>query len=136
MACLILKGPFRQQPTYGKIKFSLWHSFVLKIFSFVLNYIFSCDFRYPISPINRFENLFSIFSAAIFIQFPPSQSQDPQIRNIVSSSNIVENVKFSKMLGEKEWMTKTAAEKIKNYTVGRLFFDIYRHLSKPDDKAD
>ncbi len=22
-------GPFHQQPTYGKIKFSLWHSFVL-----------------------------------------------------------------------------------------------------------
>ncbi len=37
-------GPFRQQPTFGKIKFSLWHlfvlrlcRFVLKIFSFVLN---------------------------------------------------------------------------------------------------
>ncbi len=43
-ATVIKQGPFRQQPTYGKIKFSLWQSFVLRLcwfvlknFSFVLN---------------------------------------------------------------------------------------------------
>ncbi len=33
-------------------------------------------------------------------------------------------------------MTKTAAKKTEDYEVSRLFFDIYRHLAKPDDEAD
>ncbi len=43
-----------------------------------------------------------IFLATIFVIHSPlpSQSQDPRIRNIVSSSNIFENFKFSKMLDE------------------------------------
>ncbi len=41
----------------------------------------------------KIKRTFSIFSAAIFVtQFPPSRSQDPQIHNIVSSSNIFENL--------------------------------------------
>ncbi len=58
--------------------------------------------------------------------FPPSQSQDPQICDIASSSNIFENLKFSKMFdkdaiprirrscncgGVGEWITKIVAEK-------------------------
>ncbi len=46
----------------------------------------------------KIENVSLIFSAAIFVtQFPPSQSQDPRICDIASSSNIFENLKFSKM---------------------------------------
>ncbi len=42
-----------------------------------------------------------IFSDTIFvIQFPPSQSQDPRIHDIVSSSNIFENLDFFYMLDE------------------------------------
>ncbi len=40
---------------------------------------FGCNFRHPLPP-------------------PPSQLQDPRIRDIASSSNIFENFKFSKML--------------------------------------
>ncbi len=40
----------------------------------------------------KIENVSSIFSAAIFVtQFPPSQSQDPRIRDIASLFNIFEN---------------------------------------------
>ncbi len=27
-------------------------------------------------------------------------------------------------------------KKIKDHEVGRLFFDVYQHLAKPDDEAD
>ncbi len=51
---------------------------------------------------------FSIFLAAVRFfrlrfsspNFPLSQSQDPRIRDIVSSSNIFENLKFSKVFDE------------------------------------
>ncbi len=33
-------------------------------------------------------------------------------------------------------MTKITAKKIEEYKVGRLFFDIYRHLAEPDNEAD
>ncbi len=38
--------------------------------------------------------------------------------------------------GEEGWVMKIETEKIKDYEVGRLFFDIYRHLAKMDDEAD
>ncbi len=38
--------------------------------------------------------------------------------------------------GGGEWMMKIVAAKIEEYEVGRLFFDIYRHLAKPDDEAN
>ncbi len=46
---------------------------------------------------------FQFFSAAIFVTNSPSQSQsqDPRIHGMVSSSNIFENFKFSKMSEEK-----------------------------------
>ncbi len=74
----------------------------------------------------KIKNVSLIFSAAIFVaQFSTSQSQDSQIRYIVSSSNIFENLKFSKMFVRdtisrirgscdcdwRGWMTKIAAEK-------------------------
>ncbi len=33
-------------------------------------------------------------------------------------------------------MMKIAAEKIDDYEVGRLFFNIYCYLAEPDDEAD
>ncbi len=50
------------------------------------------------------------FLAAIFVtQFPPSQSQDPWIRDIVSSSNIFEN--FFQFFRSKLWWGKWGDEK-------------------------
>ncbi len=40
------------------------------------------------------------------------------------------------MEGGGEQMTKIVAEKIEDYEVGRLFFDVYHHLAEPDDEAD
>ncbi len=102
----------------------------------------------------KIENVSSIFLAKIFVtQFPLSQSQDPQIRDIASSSNIFENLKFSKMFDEDAISPirgyydcdrgagggddkNCGQKKIENYEVGRLFFDVYQHLAEPDDKAD
>ncbi len=33
-------------------------------------------------------------------------------------------------------MMKIAAEKIADYEVGQLFFDVYQHLAKPYDEGD
>ncbi len=33
-------------------------------------------------------------------------------------------------------MTKIAPKKIEDYKVGRLFFDVYRHLAELDGEAD
>ncbi len=33
-------------------------------------------------------------------------------------------------------MKKIAAKKIEDYEVGQLFFNVYRHLAKPDDEGD
>ncbi len=38
--------------------------------------------------------------------------------------------------GRGEWIMKIADEKIEDYKIGRLFFDIYRHYAEPDGKAD
>ncbi len=49
----------------------------------------------------KMKNVSSIFSAAIFVtQLLPSQLLDPRIHDIASSSNIFENLKFSKMFDE------------------------------------
>ncbi len=34
------------------------------------------------------------------------------------------------------WMTKIVVKEIKDYEVGRLFFDVYRYLAEPDNEAD
>ncbi len=71
--------------------------------------------------IENIEPMFLIFSVTIFVtQFPPIATIGP------SDSGYC-------VLG----VTKIAAEKIKDYEVGRLFFFyIYQHLAKPDDKVD
>ncbi len=64
----------------------------------VINF-FAHDFRSTISPINSFENLFSIFWLRFSSSsFSPSQSQDPRIRNIAFSSNILRIKNFQKSL--------------------------------------
>ncbi len=40
------------------------------------------------------------------------------------------------VMGVGEWMTKIAVEKIEDFVVGRLFFDVYQHLAQPDDEAN
>ncbi len=128
---------------------------------------FSCDFSYPISPSqsqyrwirdivslsNIFENLFSIFSAAILVnQFPHRNRRTVKFAILRLRTTFLRIKNFQKCLkkiqycefdcpaivmgGGRECMTKIAAEKIKDYEVGPLFFDVYRHLAKPDDEVD
>ncbi len=68
----------------------------------------------------KIEPTFSIFSAVIFvILFPLIAIAEPS------------NSQYC-VLG----VTKIVAKKIKDYEVGQLFFDIYRHLAELDDKAE
>ncbi len=96
---------------------------------------FGRDFHHPIFPhrsrrtielvslSNTFENLFSIFSAMVFvIQFAPIAVAGP--------SN-------SRLWWEGVWITKIAAKKKSKITkAAGFFFEVYQHLAEPDDEAD
>ncbi len=94
------RHPFSPINSFKNLKFS-------KIFGeyTILQIRGSCDcdgenWVMKIAP-EKIENISLIFSAVIFVtQFPPLQSQDPRLCDIASSSNIFENLKFSKMFDE------------------------------------
>ncbi len=83
--------------------------------------------------IQHFKNLFSIFAATIFaIKFPSSAIAGPSNYQYC----IFDCPAIVKGGGGGERMMKIVVEKIEDYEVGQLFFDVYQHLAELDDELD
>ncbi len=104
--------------------------FVQHFWEFVFNF-FGCDFCHPISTHRNRKAL-----EFVILCLPPTFLRIYNFQKYLTKTQYCEFEAPAIVIGGGGLDDKNCCHKNKDYEVGRLFFDIYRHWVEPDDEAD